>query len=270
MNTPPGWKAELNLGFSVQEGRTILARRHHRGPLTVQKPLYAGDGVCQVCVLHPPAGVVGGDQLELTFTADPKAQVLVTTPAASQFYRSDSAWARQSVQLNIGQDASLEWLPQETIFFQGAKVRSTVQVNLHEAARFIGWEFSVLGRPAAGEGFDHGQVILDWRMYLADQPMLLERLNGDNASLHALSGWGGRPMAASLWAYPATPSLLERIQTLSAHDPDTGVSLLGQLLVVRSRANSMSHLHRLLRAIWACLRPEVIGSEPLPPRIWNT
>ncbi len=270
MNATPGWQAELNLGFSCRAERTVLARRHHRGPLVVQRPLDGGDGVCQVCLLHPPAGVVGGDRLDITVTADEDSRVLVTTPAAGKFYRSDGPWAGQSVHLHVDRGASLEWLPQETIFYQGARVHSRVQVHLHPTARFIGWETAVLGRPAAGEGFAHGEVILDWRMYQAGQPLLLERQQLDATSLEALWGLGGLPMTASLWAYPATPRYLQQIQTLLEEDPDTGVTLLDQLLVVRSRGRCITTLHRRLRTIWAELRPAILNLEPRSPRIWNT
>lgn len=172
--------------------------------------------------------------------------------------------------MTLARDASLEWLPQETLFYQGARVRSRIRVNLHEEARFIGWEFSVLGRPAAGEGFSHGEVMLDWQMYQAAQPLLLERQRLDGAALAAVWGLGGQPMTATLWAYPATSRELERLQALIADDPDTGVTLLNRLLVLRSRNRCIMRLQQRLRQAWAELRPDIIGCKPHPPRIWNT
>jgi urease accessory protein len=270
MNTPSGWQAELRLGFTREPDRTVLAHRYHRGPLTVQRPFQTGEGVCEVCLLHPPAGVVGGDELLIGVTAAENSRVLVTTPAATKFYRSEGATASQAVDLHVARGACLEWLPQESIFYQGTRVRCRVRVDLHEEARFIGWEACVLGRPAAGEGFAEGQVWLDWQMDTGTRPLLRERQSLDRESLDAIWGLGGQPMTACLWAYPATSRILERLQALTADDPDTGVTVLDKLLVVRSRDRCMMRLQKRLRTLWAELRPDIIGCKPQPPRIWNT
>jgi len=52
------WKADLALGFSCRNGKSLLTERRSDGPLVVQKPLYPeGDAVCHVIVVHPPGGI---------------------------------------------------------------------------------------------------------------------------------------------------------------------------------------------------------------------
>src|SRR5512137_547009 len=119
-----GWRAELVLGFRWQDGRTVLATRRHIGPLTVQRPFYPEGDVCHVYVLHPPGGVVAGDCLTIAINAEADSAALVTTPAAGKFYRSDGKLARQQVSLTVAANAALEWLPQETIIYEGARVAS--------------------------------------------------------------------------------------------------------------------------------------------------
>lgn len=76
-----GWQAKLELGFVHQHGKTILTHRRHFGPLTVQRPFYPEGGVCHVYVLHPPGGIVAGDQLSICGHAGEHSHALVTTPA---------------------------------------------------------------------------------------------------------------------------------------------------------------------------------------------
>ena len=77
------WQAELHLGFSARDGRTLLHKNRHCGPLRVQKALYPeGDAVCQAIILHPPSGIAGGDHLAIKVAVDDDAHAQLTTPGA--------------------------------------------------------------------------------------------------------------------------------------------------------------------------------------------
>jgi len=142
------WKAELHLEFERREGRSILAKRRHDGPLVVQKPLYPeGDAVCHAIVVHPPAGIAGGDELEIGVRAAEGAHALLTTPGAGKWYRSGGAWARQRIEFDARDGACIEWLPQETIVYDGALAGIRTEVRLAGSARFIGWRSPVLAAP---------------------------------------------------------------------------------------------------------------------------
>src|SRR5438105_5428750 len=91
-----GWRAELALEYEMRSGRTVLARRAHDGPLVVQKPLYPeGDAVCHTILVHPPGGIVGGDELRIEARVGAAAHTLLTTPAAGKWYRAAGPWAQQ-------------------------------------------------------------------------------------------------------------------------------------------------------------------------------
>src|SRR6476620_11342443 len=115
-----GWEAALDLEFAARGARTILARRASIGPLVVQRPFYPEGDVAHVYLVHPPGGVVGGDQLRLNVLAREGAHALITTPAATKFYRSDGRVAHQRQEI-VADAASIEWLPQETIVFPDAR-----------------------------------------------------------------------------------------------------------------------------------------------------
>jgi urease accessory protein UreH len=174
-----GWEAKLELGFALRNDRTVLAYRRHHGPLIVQRPFYPEGGVCHVYVLHPPGGIVAGDHLSISVSAEQHSHSLITTPAAGKFYRSTGEQALQTVSIKVAEGAALEWLPQETIIYEGARLRSLVHVELAARARFIAWEILSLGRPACGENFDYGLADMSWQIYCQDQPLLLERLHLD-------------------------------------------------------------------------------------------
>ena len=109
-----GWKARLDIAVGLAGDQTHLTHLEHFGPLRVQKPFPQEDGSLHIYILHPPGGLVGGDDLEVTITAGKRTHGLFTSPSAGKFYRwLDDARAQQmSVTLGVAEDAHLEWLPQ--------------------------------------------------------------------------------------------------------------------------------------------------------------
>ena len=110
-NLAGGWEASLELEFAARGARTVLSRRVSIGPLVVQRPFYPEGDVAHVYLVHPPGGVVGGDQLRVSVIAKDGAHALLTTPAATKFYRSEGRVARQRQEI-VADAASVEWLPQ--------------------------------------------------------------------------------------------------------------------------------------------------------------
>ncbi len=266
----PGWQASLELGLSPWHGRTALTYRRQRGPLSVQRPFYPEGEVCHLYLLHPPGGVVGGDGLEIQINLEAGARALVTTPGATKFYRSAGDRAHQFTTLRLGAQASLEWLPQENIHFTGVRASLKTRVELTPSARFLGWEYQCLGRPALDEGFDSGDLDCQLQFWLDDRPLLLERLRVTPQGRWGAAGLRGLPVTATLLATPAGPAALEWVRSLLEDSLSSGVTLLDNLLVVRYLGDSTEECRNLFTRIWAGLRPLVLGLEPCPPRIWAT
>src|SRR6185295_7089615 len=138
------WKANLALEFRSENGRSTLSRKTHDGPLVVQKPLYPEGGeVCHAIVVHPPGGIAGGDELSLKINVGDNASALLTTPGAAKWYRSAGAWAKQNAVFDV--QGQLEWLPQETIVFDGALAQTAYDAKLGAEAGIIGWDIVCLG-----------------------------------------------------------------------------------------------------------------------------
>lgn len=265
-----GWNAELHLRLGHVHGKTVITRRRHVGPLLVQRPFHPEGPVCHVYILHPPGGVVAGDELTLRVDALVGSAALLTTPAAGKFYRSAGGRARQSISLQVAAGASLEWLPQETIFYQGARAESRLGINLEPGARFIGWDVVALGRPAAGEGFSAGEVGLDFRITHGARPFFLERTVLDPEAFAAPWGLGGHPAFGTLFATPSTAEHLEAVRELIGEQPERSVTRIGDLLICRGRDSRADRLRAFFQEVWVRVRHEVIGHRACAPRIWAT
>ncbi len=265
-----GWDAHLELGFEFQDNKTVLAHRRHQGPLTVQRPFYPEGGVCHVYLLHPPGGVVAGDSLTITISAAKNSAALITTPAAGKFYRSSGPLAQQQVTLKVAEDAILEWLSQETIIYEGAKVASKLSVDLDVGARFIGWEVLALGRPAANEGFTVGEISLSWQIFQAGEIFYQEKLRLDAEAFAARWGLNGHSACGTLFVIPATVVQLEKVQQLIGDTAGLGVTLIDELLICRALDTRADRLRSFFQQVWATLRPDVLECKVSEPRIWAT
>lgn len=272
-----GWQARLQLGFVRRDQATILAHREHVGPLRVQKALYPeGGSICHAIVLHPPSGIAGGDELEIALQVGPHAHALLTTPGAGKWYRSAGAEASQRLRVEVAEDGLLEWLPQETIVFDGARARMNTEIALGKNARFIGWEVLCLGRRAAGERFGSGEILLQTRIEQAGRLIWLERgkLAGGSTLLDSSAGLAGYSVSATMLAVGTglNAALLAACRELIPVEEGAhyGISALPDIFVARYLGHASESAREWFSALWKILRPGVIGCEARTPRIWNT
>jgi len=257
----------------------VLRENRHRGPLRVQKALYPeGDAVCQAILLHPPSGIAGGDQLEISATLDSGAHAQITTPGAGKWYRSGGTDAAQRIAFGLQAGATLEWLPQETILFDGARARMETRISLAQDSRYIGWDILCLGRAAAGERFAHGRFDLFYRIDRAGKPLWIERggFAGNDPMLYSPAGWAGATVCGTLLcSFPKLPqqaaSLLETCRAIAPADGGShALTALPGLLVARYLGDSSEAARHWFTALWAILRPACCGRPAVTPRIWNT
>ena len=134
----------------------------------------------------PPGGLVAGDELHQQFTAQEGSAGLITTPAAGKVYFNSLSYQQaqdrqrrqqQFTTLTIKDKASLEWLPQETILFNGADTELHTHIELEGSGQYAGWEIVCLGRKASGESFTQGNVTQTLSLKRHQTPLFLERLH---------------------------------------------------------------------------------------------
>ena len=267
------WKASLALEFSFDNRKTTLSRKVHDGPLVVQKPLYPeGGGVCHAIVVHPPGGIAGGDELALEAGTGKDASALLTTPGATKWYRSSGAWARQSIAFDVR--GTLEWLPQETIVFDGALGDARCEVDLAAGAGVIGWDIVCLGRTGSGERFSRGTYRSSVQVRREGKPLWLERarIDGGGRLLDSPAGLAGEPVFGTLFAASLNVNQ-ELVAEMRNTEPGTGrgaVTLLPGILLARYLGDSTEAAKRYFVALWRILRPALAGREAIEPRIWST
>lgn len=270
-----GWSAALEIGFEIVAGRTAVVKKRHVGPLGVQRAFYPEGSLAHVYLLHPPGGIVHGDELHVGVDVGTAAAALITTPAATKFYRSAGRVARQTAALRVQAQASLEWLPQETIVFGDAQVRTHTRVELEPGARFCGWDIVCLGRAASGDHFVRGRIRQAFELWQGERPLWIERteLAADSPVRHASWGLGGHSVFGTFVCSGRDADAVAAVRAAVPFDVKAelfSVSQTRAAIVCRYLGDGTERARAVFLQAWAALRPIVFGRAANPPRIWLT
>lgn len=277
-----GWHGKLNLVYAVRLRRTRgdrlnstqLIYNHHQAPLKVQRPFYPeGEEVCHSVILHTAGGVVGGDRLSTNIHLQPHSQTLITTAAAGKIYRSNGLQARQTVDIQVDAGACLEWLPQETILFNGAIYRQDMRVELATGGSFLGWEITRFGRSARGEKFLEGEWRSHTEIWQQGVPLWIDRqwLPGNGETFHSPHGLAGKPIVGSLvWVgSPVSEEIIQKARSLLTQHSLAGVSRLQNGFLCRYRGDSTSEVRDWFTSVWQMLRVSFGNRGHCIPRVWQ-
>jgi urease accessory protein len=266
------WHASLRLRFVHDAGTTRLAGRSHSGPLRVQKALYPeGPGVCHAIVVHPPGGVAGGDQLAIEVDAGTRSHAFLTTPGAAKWYRSAGPAARQVVRIVAGEGSAVEWLPQETIVFDQARVEMSHEVELDAGASYIGSEILCFGRTAAGERFERGSLRQHTSIRRGGRLLWWEQgvLAGGGAAMGSALGLAGHSVCATMVGV-GRPAPAPLLAALRSSDAALAVSQVKSVFVARYLCDDSETARHAMTRVWQAVRPHLLGRAATVPRIWAT
>lgn len=215
---------------------------------------------------------MGGDRLSIDVEVGAGSRALLTTPGATKFYRSAGPEAVQRVHLRVAQEALLEWTPQETILFDGSRSRLETRVELEAGARFLGWEITALGRPAARAPFAAGLCRQAFEIEREGRPLWVDRseYRGGGESLAGRWGLAGQEAVGTLVSTGAEEPVLEAArEALAAFSGDgrlAAATRRGELLILRALAPET----RPIFDLFAGLRETVLGQPTPAARIWAT
>jgi urease accessory protein len=182
--------------------------------------------------------------------------------------------ARQRLCFAVGAQALLEWLPQESIVFDGAIADLGTRVELRADAVFIGWDIVCLGRRLAGEDFRHG---------LLRQQIEVLRDGSRQWTERALIGGGLRMLESPICldrepvfgtflaaAPQVSDALVAACREASCDNGEYAVTRLPGLLVARYRGKSAEAARHYFAQLWSRVRPALVKLDAVTPRIWNT
>ena len=265
---PPYVRAvgELRADFQSVGAGTQAMNVFETGGLRLRCPRVAQgfEGV----LINTGGGVAGGDKCSYDFDVGPKAQVTFTTQSAEKIYRAQSNAAEIDVALRIGAHAAVEWLPQETILFGGARLNRRLDMELDETSSLTMLESVIYGRMAMGETEIAGAFRDRWRIRRGRRLLFAEdmRLDGDmTAALDRPAvGDGARSNATFLHVAPDAEARLDEIRASLAEAPcEWGASAWNGMALVRLLSPSPEKMRAAIVSLLQSFR----GRDA--PRVWQ-
>ncbi|SEK71827.1 urease accessory protein UreD [Pacificibacter marinus] len=226
-------------------------------------------GIPEVVFLNTSGGLTGGDRLEYHLQALDHTHLIGTSQTAERAYAStdNSIAAEVHVDLKVGQNASLEWLPQETILFEKSRLARCTKAELAANARFLFVETLVLGRAAMGETIETLHLTDRREITRAGRLEFLEPLEINATVLasraNAVSLAGHRAFATIGLFDQGAEALADVLKPLSQDGVVAGVSGWNGKLIVRAMAGDGYPLRRYVAQILTKLRGTAL------PRVWQ-
>jgi urease accessory protein len=265
--------------FATAAGRgTCLARLYQRAPARVLFPDPVDAGQPLAVLLNTGGGLVGGDHFEISVEVAAGASALITQQAAEKVYRSPAGASRLAMRVHVGAGGWLEWLPQETILFDDARLKRRNAIDVAAGGRLLAGEMLVFGRRARGEAFRRGLIEERWEVRRDGETVWAEalRLDGDVAALlEAAAALNGAAAVATtlLIVDDSTAAVVVARQTLAAVAVDgvrAAATMVAGVVIIRWWSGDAMTLRAAYGHAWAMLRHHFGRLRPTLPRLWWT
>ncbi len=265
-------RGRAEVGFALRDGVTRLERLFQEGQAKIRLPKVHGDEPVSAVLINTAGGIAGGDRLNYAARFGAGTRALVTSQAAERVYRSSPTDGGLDgvieTRLEVEAGARAEWLPQETILFEGAALSRRLDIDMAADASLVAVEAVVFGRTAMGEEVRSARLTDRWRVRRGGRLVFADalRLDGDVKDILAGSATGGgaRAIATVLLVDGSAEERIDGVRdVLASASGEAGASAFDGLLVARLASPDPTALRSDLVRLLLHIR------EAELPRVWS-
>jgi len=257
---------ESRVSFDLRDGKTRLGDLYQRDPCRVLFPKSEPGEPPQAVMITTSGGVTGGDALKMAVEIGPGAEAVATTQAAEKIYRASkgSAPCTIDVEVRVAEGATLDWLPQETIVFEGARLKRRTVAEVVEGGSLLACEMVVLGRGASGERFTSGLLLDAWSVRRPGRLVWTDTLRVEGETPDGAGFGTGNALATVIGVWDAPQPHFEKARALldAAEEVRAGVTVVNGILVARLLGEATAVRHATIRFL-----TEFRGCRL--PRVWH-
>lgn len=269
-SAPRRQRAHGTLAFeaALSGSTTRPVRIAESGPSRIRLPNVTGTAL-EAVMMNTGGGIACGDRMDVDVLARAGAHIVMTTPAAERCYKSDGPVSAVHARMNVEDGADLAWLPQETILYNEARLRRSLEADLSGSAKLSMFEAVMFGRAARGEEITRGFFEDRWRIRRDGKLIFADtlRLDGPISKLLARPAIakGAKALATFVYVAPDAEARIEDVRELLEHAPcAAAASAWSGILTVRFLAPEIAPLRRAAIDFLTRFR-----GTPLP-RVWHS
>ena len=262
-------KGSARCTFKLRSGQTVLNTLGQSGSLKLRLPRLPATEVPEAVLINTAGGLTGGDFMSFDGGVAARAHAIFTTQGAERAYRSLRGNAVVETRLTVGTEGFIEWLPQETILFDGSRLRRAFKVHLESNSKFLANETVIFGRTAMGERVQTGLFQDIWQVYQngalvhADATSIRGPINV--IAKHPSTLGDNRAIATVLYLAGDALAKVDQVRKVIAISKcEAGVSAWNGKLVCRAIAADGYALRRVIEMILTTIR----NGRTLP-RVWH-
>jgi urease accessory protein len=229
-------RGESRVAFARRDGQTRLGDLYQRDPCRVLFPDPEPGEPPQAVLVTTSGGVTGGDSLIMAIEVGPGAEAVAATQAAEKIYRAAGTDpCAMDIAVTVGEGATLDWLPQETIVFQGARLKRRSVADVAPGGALLVCEMVVLGRAASGERFTAGLLLDSWSVRRAGKLAWTDtlRVEGETPSGAGFGEANALATIIGVWDEPQVRFDRARVLLDGADAVRAGVTLVNGIMVAR-------------------------------------
>ena len=266
----------LRLKFeeNSDKNKTVITDQYSQVPLYTQKALYYDENLpnmAHLFIMSPSGGILQGDRYRMDISLANNAVSHITTQGATRIYKMNSNYATQLININVGKDCYLEFIPDQIIPFRNSRYYQKVSLNVDPSATLIYSEIIVPGRVAMGELFSYdlcylktiGQNI-EKNIKFIDNCMLKPK----NQNMNTLGMFGNHTVLASVYILTKNENVLilnKKINSIIKNNDEVsgGSTILpnNSGLLVRLMCNSSEIIKTEIYDIVRIVRKEILDAE---------
>lgn len=266
----------VKLSFKNREARTVLDDLFQQGCAKVRLPNVIPGHPPDAVLINTSGGLTDGDVLETHIRWGARTHARIAGQAAERIYqaRSSARAARISTHLHVEGGALAEWLPQETIFFEGGSLHRTTTIDLEDSGRLLACEAVVFGRTARGETLTTGQIYEHWRVSVEGRLVWtdawrIDPLSQEHLNKAAIAG-GARALATILYVGEDSAALIDAARAALEKTPCfSGATCMNSVFLVRLAAKDGAVLRTGLMRTIEGLQRVIPGCASGLPRVWT-
>jgi urease accessory protein len=228
---------ESRVVFARRDGQTRLADLYQRDPCRVLFPIPEPGEPPLAVLVTTSGGVTDGDSLVMAVEVGPRAEAVAATQAAEKIYRAarTTTHCAMDIALQVRQGATLDWLPQETIVFEGARLKRRTVAEVAPGGSLLACEMVVLGRAASGERFTSGLLLDAWSVRRAGKLVWTDtlRVEGETPTGAGFGEANALATVIGVWDEPQANFERARAFLENADRVRAGVTLVNGIVVAR-------------------------------------